>query len=212
MTSLFSNPYKPLAPPKIAWHALGFEREIMADHQALVAMRNAWFKSKPPSDHVILEAEERLLEAEGGPFEAEFAVEPIPRGISYQEHLSGIVHAVSRVKNEIYRSSQISPIVGLAEIEVSCMIEDYALPSSMPQDESPHIGRGKFGNLYNIELHREVDCSEPYFLPRGELWLMLAWCYDFPLERRVRWAQPVGIIRVTDLVEPAMVTIARAAR
>jgi hypothetical protein len=208
---LFSNPYETLEP-KIAWHAMDWEAEIMADHRERVAMREAWFRSKPPADHHLLEAEERFLKTEGGPIEAEFTVEPIPRGFTYRDHLLGLNHAVRRVTYEVFSQAQFLPSVGLADIEISCMIEASAPPNSMPQENSPLLGRGKMGKIYDVELHRELDCIEPYFLPRGELWLMLAWCYDFPIERRRQWARPVGVIRVTDLVEPAMMTIARAAR
>jgi hypothetical protein len=171
-----------------------------------------YFNAKPTSGLRMRRAEERVLDELGGPVQAFFRPDP-PSGVSLQEHVSnGITAMVGNLTNEIMRVAKYKPTCALIDPEASHFLDMTAF--HFRAQGGPHQDwRGRFGRLLNfIEVHREPDCEEPYLLPRGELWLMMAWRYEGDFDHPEEWARPVGILRFEGYTDHEMVHIAKCAR
>jgi len=214
---LFDNPFVPF--PEFDWMrarlAFHFERGLVEakrqEHELWRLRREEFFKKKPPGPHALYEAEEKVYD-EDGPLKSSFNAEDVPAGVSYHEHLSAIPTLARRLSVEMYRKTGYEPRCGIVEFGAAQYLDALELrreaEPTFNQDYRSSVG--KIGG--RIDIHREPDCAGPYLIPRGELWLMLAWRYDFHRERRTEWARPVAIIQFEGLIEPAMMTIARCAR
>jgi len=216
---MFDNPFVPFPPfdylsARLRYH---FDPEFLRakriEHEEWCARREAYFAGKPPGTQDLYELEERLYAA-GEPFKASFNPNNCPPGVSYSEHLMGIVTSAQQLGLAVMRELGVFPKCGLAEVGIAYLLDvinnDAGTKEAEPCPQSYRSSMGKLAG--RTDLHREPDCSGPYFIPRGELWLMLAWRYDFPEERRTEWARPVAILQFDGYIEPAMVTIARCAR
>ncbi len=161
----------------------------------------AWLSRKPVAPLVDHESEETFLES-NEPILYEFNHRP-PDGVTYRDHLDFLVMQIRNVQHAVWRESFDPPKCAISGPEFGAVIEAATIFGDRPNREI-------FGD---IEVHTELsDCIPPYFIPRGELRLYYGWRYKVPREQDVRWPEPVGIIQIDDLIEPAMVTLARAAR
>jgi len=184
-----------------------------ADGHEKIQIQGVYFESKPSGMLHQFEAEERVWDENGGPFIGTFDPDNVPAGISMVEHLTGVSIVASRLILEIYRVTGQQPTCGLAEVGIANLLDFCAVSTKPPTTSPQSFWRNSVGTFFrSVDIHREPDCAGPYLIPRGELWLMMAWRYDRPMERCTEWAKPVGIIRFKGHLDPAMVTIARCAR
>jgi len=216
---MFDNPFVPFPPFDYlsAKFRHYFDPDVLIlkrmEHLELRARRFEYFAGKPPGTQDLYELEERLYAA-GKPIKASFDHNSVPPGITYREHLTGICETMTHLGIAVMRELGVFPECGLVEFGIAHLLDvinnDVETKVFEPCPQTYRSSMGKLAG--RIDIHREPDCSGPYFIPRGELWLMLAWRYDFPEERRTEWARPVAILQFDGYIEPAMVTIARCAR
>lgn len=136
-----------------------------------------------------------------------------PTGVSYSTFLkSQVARSVSVITRDVMKIIGRKPTCALAEASIAHSLDGPRLwrPSPSKKMEFWRQSIGKYSR--SIDVHVEPDCVPPYLLPAGELWLMLAWRYDLPEERRTEWAKPVGIIRFDEYADPDMVHIAKCSR
>lgn len=162
----------------------------------------AWLSRKPVGTFRDYDNEDSFLRLYE-PVIGEFHLDP-PQGVSFRDHLHALVIKIREVQHAVWRDCDEPPKCAISGPEFAASLE--FIGAAIQWDTE----RGLFSD---IEVHTELsDCIPPYFIPRGELHLYYGWRYKISGEQDVRWPEPVGIIQIDDLIEPAMVTLARAVR
>ena len=214
---LFDNPYQPHVMTSYSAYRQHMDvllaNAAREDDYERLRIQKAYFESKPSGLLHQFDAEECVWNENGGPFVGTFDPDNVPSGISMVEHLTGVSIVASRLMLEIFRVAGRSPTCGIAEVGIANLLDFCHVRNKPPAASPQDFWRDSVGTFFrSVDIHREPDCAGPYLIPRGELWLMMAWRYDRPMERRTEWAKPVGVIRFKGHLDPAMVTIARCAR
>jgi len=136
---------------------------------------------------VLLSAEERLYEK--GPVRCIFDPTP-PAGVSTIDHFEYLKTLIVNITDTVWRRTSYM-------FRPNCILVENSIAHYMDFVSG-------YGSKNPIAV---LPYTEPFCMPKGEIWLMLSPYYEMEDNSRV-WGRPVGIISVVGHVETEMEYIA----